>query len=48
VPGACFSSRRVKFDVLSVGSSSSVYCDEGLRAVWSRRNPRLRLRGSYP
>jgi hypothetical protein len=36
------------FDVISVGSSSSVSCDEGLRAVWSRRNPRLRLRGSHP
>jgi hypothetical protein len=33
---------------LSVGSSSSVSCDEGLCDVWSRRSPRLRLRGSHP
>jgi hypothetical protein len=47
-PGTCFSSSRAMFDAISVWSSSSVSCDEGLRAVWSRRNPRLRLRGSHP
>jgi hypothetical protein len=46
--GTCFSSLRAMFDAISVWSSSSGSCDEGLRAVWSRRNPRLRLRGSYP
>jgi hypothetical protein len=40
VPGTCFSSRRAMFDAISVGSSSTVSCDEGLRAVWSQRNPR--------
>jgi hypothetical protein len=46
VPVICFSSRRAMFDATSVGSSSSVSCNEGLCDVWSRRNPRLRLRGS--
>jgi hypothetical protein len=36
------------FDAISVGSSASVSCDEGLGALWSRRDPRLRLRGSHP
>jgi hypothetical protein len=48
VPGTCFSSSRARFDTISVESSSSVSCDEGLRTVWFRRNPRLRLRGSKP
>jgi hypothetical protein len=48
VPGTCFSSRRAMFDAISIGSSSSVSCDEGLCDVWSRRNPRLGLRGSHP
>jgi hypothetical protein len=48
VPGTCPSNRWAMFDAPSVGSSSSVSCDEGLRAVWSRRNPRLRLRGTRP
>jgi hypothetical protein len=44
------------FDAISVGSSSSVSCDEGLcdvshcklLCVCSRRNPRLRLRDDHP
>jgi hypothetical protein len=36
------------FVAISFWSSSSVSCDKGLPAVWSRRNPRLRLRGSHP
>jgi hypothetical protein len=48
VPGTCFSSRRAMFDVVSVGSLSSVSCDEGSCDVWFRRNPRLRLRCSHP
>jgi hypothetical protein len=56
VPGVCFSSRRSMFDAISVGSSMSVSCDEGLcdmshyklLCVCSRRKPRLRLRGSHP
>jgi hypothetical protein len=47
-PGTYFSSLRAMFDAISVWSSSSVSCDEGLRAVWSWRNPKLRLRGSHP
>jgi hypothetical protein len=47
-PGTCSPSRRAMFDTISVGSLLSVSCDEGLRAVWSRRNPRLRLRGGHP
>jgi hypothetical protein len=30
VPGICFSRRRAMIDAVSVGSSSSVSCDEGL------------------
>jgi hypothetical protein len=30
VPEICFSSRRAMFDAISVGSSLSVSCDEGL------------------
>jgi hypothetical protein len=48
VPGICFSSSSAMFDAISVGNSSSVSCDEGLRALWSRRNPMLRLRGRHP
>jgi hypothetical protein len=56
VPGTCPSNRRAMFDAVSVGRSSPESCDEGLcdvshykaPCVCSRRNPRLRLRGSHP
>jgi hypothetical protein len=56
VPGICFSSRRAMIDAVSVRSSTSASCDEGLcdmshyklLCVCSQRNPRLRLRGSHP
>jgi hypothetical protein len=48
VPGTCPSNRWAMFDSPSVRSSSPVSCDAGLRGLWSRRHPRLRLRGSHP
>jgi hypothetical protein len=48
VPGTCPSNRWAMFDAPSVRSSWPVSCDAGLRGVWSRRHPRLRLRGSHP